>query len=399
MEEHDKSQLDALLGLGEQSFRKSYYPELQNTIAQLEHEREKFRTIFNHSIQLIGLMDVNGILLEANNRALDFIGGRAEDVIGQYFWDTPWWVGNQEAIAMLKASMALALDGQTPRFEASHPGRNGHGRITVEFTITPLRDAQGKVVMLIPEGRDITSRKVAEAEKIASLGQLVAGISHEINTPLGISYTGVSYLREKIETAISQTPGDISAILKELLDVSILVERNIERTASLVRNFKNISVNQIQENRQTINLSRHLEDIIHSSEGLLKPGMHQAILDCPPDITMEGYPAALTQIIRQLMENSVKHGFQDRPAGHIDISARIVAGMLELVYRDNGQGIPEDNRNRIFEPFFTTNRGENAGLGLNMVYNLVCHMFKGDIVLLPTEAPGVHFHITLSLSC
>ena len=197
-------QLDALLGLGEQSFRKSYYPELQRVIAELEKEREKFRTIFNNSVQLIGLLDTQGTLLEANARALTLINCQLADVVGKPFWETPWWRGNPEGQTLLRHNLGLALRGETTRFETTHQIGPENRQMIIEFSITPLRDNKGQIILLIPEGHDITEQETLEAEKIRALGHLVAGISHEINTPLGISYTGITFLRSKLTQMATQ---------------------------------------------------------------------------------------------------------------------------------------------------------------------------------------------------
>lgn len=397
-------ELDALLGLGEQSFRKSYYPELQHSLAQFEQEREKFHTIFNNSIQLIGLLDTRGVLLEANKRALDLIKARPEAVIGKPFWDTPWWQDNPEGSARLRSAFAAALEGRIPRFETTHPDAASQGELIVEFTITPIRNAAGEVVLLIPEGRDITERKTAEAEKITALSQLVVGISHEINTPLGVSLTAASYmgtrlaqLSRELQDAPVSGQMELAAQLANLQQAANLVERNLERMAALIQSFKHISADQIDDRQRQFDLKTYLQDIRHSVAGLLESGKHQFILECPAGIYMHSYPGALSQVLSQLVINSIHHGFAGTHGGSISLRVTPAPPLVHLDYHDSGRGIPPEVRSHIFEPFFTTDRANHTGLGLNVVYNIVNTLLRGEISLPPGEPAGTLFRLSLPL--
>jgi PAS domain S-box-containing protein len=142
---------------------------------QIAHSNQRFRAAFENTFQFQGLLTPGGLLIEANQTALDFIGRRLDEVRGRPFWDTPWWSGDEERRARLKSAVAAAAGGQTVRYETTHPAPGG-GQVHVDFSVKPVRDARGRVVMLLPEGRDITAIKLVE-ERLRGTERLLRGVA------------------------------------------------------------------------------------------------------------------------------------------------------------------------------------------------------------------------------
>ncbi|MBF4693552.1 sensor histidine kinase [Fusibacter ferrireducens] len=229
---------------------------------------------------------------------------------------------------------------------------------------------------------------IIETEKAASLGNLVAGVAHEINTPLGVSISTTSHielLNQKNLELIEQgkmTKADLIEYFEGIGEATHLLTNNLNRAAGLVKSFKKIAVNQSSEVRVKFNLKETIEDVILSLRGEYKRQQHQIQLNCDSAIELDSFPGAYSQIITNLIMNSIEHGFRDRMNGIIRIECQLQSDVLVLVYEDNGRGIDPEHMKKIFEPFFTTNRKNgNSGLGMNVVYNIITQTLLGKIVL------------------
>lgn len=244
----------------------------------------------------------------------------------------------------------------------------------------------------------VTQTQLVEAEKMASLGNLVAGVAHEINTPLGIGVTAASHLHDetsaiqkKIERGqLSKT--ELSLYSKVAMESTSLVLKNLERASQLVRSFKQVAVDQSSEQRRTIDLKTYLEEILFALKPKLKRTQHSVRLEVADDLSLSTYPGAISQLIVNLVTNSLTHGFAADQQGCMEIAARVVDADVELRFSDNGMGMPEAVRLRVFEPFFTTKRGQGgSGLGLHIVYNLVTQLLHGRIECQSSPGQGVTF--------
>ncbi|WP_448190307.1 AAA family ATPase [Azospirillum sp. sgz301742] len=241
--------------------------------------------------------------------------------------------------------------------------------------------------------------QLVQSEKLASLGQLVAGVAHEINSPLGVALTGASFLAgetERIKDAAATGKlkrSEFQQFVADAEETSALLTSNIARAAELVQSFKQVAVDQASDDRRHFALKPRLEEILFSlSPSWKKPG-HRVELDCPDGIEMDGYPGVLAQIVTNLVMNSVTHGY---PPGHTGIMRLSVSrpqmGWVELVYSDDGCGIPEEHRAKVFDPFFTTRRGAGStGLGMHIVFNLVTAKLGGQIRLDTVTGAGTRF--------
>ncbi|MDY6991453.1 MAG: PAS domain S-box protein, partial [Pseudomonadota bacterium] len=239
-----------------------------------------------------------------------------------------------------------------------------------------------------------TQQRLIEAAKMADLGQLVAGVAHEINTPIGIGLTAASRvesLTQELNQSFEQGQlkrADFAKYLQSITQGSELISKNLKRAAELIQSFKQVAVDQSGEQRRTFVLKDYLEEILISLRPRLKATQHQITIEADPKLSINSYPGAFSQIITNLVINSLIHGFGEQTNGHIMIGVtktqlstlpEAPSGLL-IRYSDDGQGIAAETLSHIFEPFFTTNRqGGGSGLGLHIVYNLVTHQLKGSI--------------------
>jgi signal transduction histidine kinase len=244
--------------------------------------------------------------------------------------------------------------------------------------------------------------QMVESEKLAALGGLVAGMAHEINTPVGIAVTAASHLVDKTDElraawqAGSMKRSTLDRFIAGVEDAGRLILANLERSNELVQSFKQVAVDQSSEARRTFAVREYLEDILRSLRPSLKRTPHLVEITCDPGVTITSYPGALAQVVTNLVLNSVVHGYAEGVSGRIRLSASGRDGGVRLVYADDGRGIADDVRQRIFEPFFTTRRSSGgSGLGLHIVYNLVTQQLGGTITV--TSAPGEGTEFTVDI--
>jgi signal transduction histidine kinase len=251
----------------------------------------------------------------------------------------------------------------------------------------------------------IAQDQLIEVEKMASLGSLVSGVAHEINTPLGVGLSGVSQISheikelEKLYESENLTEEALQHCMQTTKELTHTIRTSLTNATTLVRSFKNISVDQHFEDTREFNLKAYMDDIIISLRGPLKS--KQVTLNARVDETIElsSYPGIFSQVFSNFVLNSVSHGFDDTAENIIDITAAVSGDQLLLTYRDNGRGITDEIEKKIFDPFFTTKRGQGgSGLGLNIVYNLVTRKLGGTLKLVRVEPHGLGFDITLDYS-
>lgn len=235
--------------------------------------------------------------------------------------------------------------------------------------------------------------QLVQSEKMAALGGLVAGVAHEINTPVGIGVTAVSLLDEKTrECSALLSSGklkrsDLEAYLSLAAGSTEMIMTNLRRAADLIQSFKQVAVDQSTEERRRFNLKEYIEHVLLSLRPKLKKTRHRITVNCPGDLALDSYAGAFSQIITNLVMNSLVHGFEEMEEGRIVFDIAEEDGTVIFKYSDNGRGMAEKIVSRIFEPFFTTRRGTGgSGLGLHIVYNLVTQTLGGQISC--TSAPG-----------
>ncbi|MEH6625390.1 MAG: ATP-binding protein [Motiliproteus sp.] len=245
-----------------------------------------------------------------------------------------------------------------------------------------------------------TQEKLIESEKMAALGGLVAGVAHEINTPIGIGFTAASFLKTQSKDHLrdQQLPEQQRLFAELTLESSELIEHHLERAAQLVSAFKRVSVDQSSEHRRRFSLKEYLDEIVLSLKPKLKKTQHRIAISCSEEIMLDSYPGAYYQIITNLILNSLIHGFENTNSGHIEISTEIRGKQLRLNYHDDGVGIPKGFERRLFEPFVTTKRNQGcSGLGMHIAFNLVTQLLHGEIRCLQDKHGGAFFQIDLPL--
>ena len=244
--------------------------------------------------------------------------------------------------------------------------------------------------------------RLMEIEKMKSLGILVAGVAHEINTPLGVSMTAISALQQKSQTLASRfrersmTQTDLEAYLKQTQESGSLILSNLERIGRLTDVFRQVGAHGEKPAKRRFKLKDCVDQAIKSYEGELGERI-SVTLQCDAELEMEGTPDDWLSIFSNLINNSVKHGFKDLQRGNIGI--RIVIGdkRLDIDYRDDGKGMPPEVLAKVFDPFFTTDLQQGMGLGMHLVYNLITQRLNGRIVCQSQPSQGVLFHIETPL--
>jgi len=273
---------------------------------------------------------------------------------------------------------------------------NSRRRKTESTLITTNKDLKNTILEL-SKAQD----RLLEAEKMSSLGQLSAEVSHEINTPIGISITSTSYLADII-TKLEQ---DISAqkLSKRTIDSFIgnaqhsieLLSNNLQRAAELIASFKQVAVDQTNDKVRLINVAKYLDEIIQSIHPKLKKTNHSVRISCDPHIEIFTHPGAIAQIIINLIINSIIHGFHNTNRGEINIDVAVEQQRLVISYRDNGAGINEEELEKLFDPFYTTQPDKGGtGLGTHIIKNLVVDTLNGSIDAHSELGEGLSYRMT-----
>jgi signal transduction histidine kinase len=250
-----------------------------------------------------------------------------------------------------------------------------------------------------------TQQSLIEAEKLAALGGLVAGVAHEVNNPVGISLTVASSFAGRCEIFAKEVEkgqirrSRLSEFIEGSREAAKQLVANLQRAGELIQNFKQVAVDRSHAERRVFDLHQLTDQIVASLRPGLKKVRVELVIDVPDGITMDSYPGHYGQVLTNLFLNAVTHGFDDSRSGTIRISARTVgSSQVEIVFEDDGKGMAEDVLRRAFDPFFTTRRGEGgSGLGLHIVYNLVTRWLGGRIALSSRPERGATFRITLPI--
>ncbi len=314
-----------------------------------------------------------------------------------------------EPIADLTRSVSLFGEGETgQRSEITEGGEVGI--LSGEFNTMADRlesftqDLEGKIeertgeLQKRMEELKLAQSQLIESEKMAALGGLVAGFAHEINTPIGVSITAVSYINDAITEAVrgvndaALKKSELLKILDQAKAAATLGAANLNRAGDMVINFKQIAADQYFEEKSSIDLLQFLREIEDTLVTILKPARGRVGIYVPRDIKIMTYRGVLWQLLSNLTRNSLHHAFTENPSNdpgkpnRIELHAVTRDGILELYFLDNGPGIAEEHVRKIFEPFYTTRRNRgNTGLGLHIVYNLTSQKLGGQFSYVGTE--------------
>jgi len=257
----------------------------------------------------------------------------------------------------------------------------------LEYSIHQLKAAQDDLV---------------ESKKLAALGSLVTGISHELNTPIGIGITTASFIVMQIDALIDQYQKgklkrqEFESELTNVKNSANLILDNLNKASNMVSDFKLIAVDQEREEKREFELIHHMKNLSQNMSVLLRKGNHNINLEYDEAIEMYSYPGAITQVVSHLIMNTLEHGFTDITEGQINIRMKRDGKNATIIYEDNGAGMNSKLVQRIFEPFFTTKLGTgSSGLGLNVVYNLVTGVLHGKVTAESNINNGLKLTFTL----
>jgi len=229
----------------------------------------------------------------------------------------------------------------------------------------------------------------------------VAGVAHEINTPLGICVTATSHLVQELkltreELAAGEMTEDSLGSFFDIVDQSLrIMTTNTQRAASLVRSFKQVAVDQSSGDIRSFNLEAYLNEVLLSLQPKLKGRPVKVDISCPKDLVLDSYPGAVSQIVTNMVMNSLVHGFERDQSGNITVRAGIEAdGWVVFDYADDGAGMDKNTLDKLFDPFFTTRRGTGgSGLGAHILYNLVTGALGGTVRVESAPGEGLRYHL------
>lgn len=372
-----------------------------------------------HSQEVVGTTDTwRGIYLSARPCLVDVLvaGTKAEDL-------------NRFYPGKLYASSIIPGATEGEDFFAHLDGSRG---MWLRYCAAPLRDAQGHITGAIETLIDVTQLKrtqttleelnrdlearvearnvelkhamgqLVQSEKLAALGSLVAGIAHELNTPIGNVMTVASTMKEEVadfsHRLVSGTArrSDVEKSAARLQEASILIERNAVKAAKLINDFKEVAVDQSSTRRRSFALEAVVGDVLTTISPAFKMTRHQVAVDIAPELVLDSYPGPLEQVLTNFLTNSLNHGFEGLQEGRITIHAHLDGDHVVIEYADNGCGIATANLQHLFEPFYTTKLGHGgSGLGLYIVYNLITNVLGGSVA--PHSAPGEGMRFVLRL--
>ena len=410
--------------------------------AEIKKAEERFRLTVEAAPNAMVVVGRDGRMNLVNTQVEKLFGYPRAELIGQpieklvperFREDHPALRG-----AFLSQSKARSMGVGRELFGLTKDGRE----VPIEVGLSPIETPEGMVVL--SSITDITERKRAEqalhqlnqsleqqvtetartnlelevamgrlkdaqiqlvqAEKMASLGALVAGVAHEINTPVGVGVTAASTLQARASQLreLYEKDGlrrsDLDRFVAMADESTQIILRNLQRAADLIHSFKQVAVDQSSGERRRFALKGYIDEVLLSLRPKLKVTSHTVEVECADDIVLDTYPGALAQILTNFVTNSLIHGFDNMQNGHIRIAISQQADRVTLQYRDDGRGIAPEHLARVFDPFFTTKRGTGgSGLGLHIVYNLVTQLLGGTIQVASEPGKGAAFVVQLPL--
>lgn len=399
--------------------------------AALKESEARYALILQKSPVGIVHFDTNWAITFCNERFAEIVGAGVERLAGLN-------IRQLRDPAPLHAC-GEALAGRQGDYQGPYHATLSDLHIWVDVRTAPLFDAAGKVIGGIAIVEDITRRieaeqalralnealeqrvaertaalsaanedlrqamkRIAQSEKLASLGSLVAGVAHELNTPIGNARTVASTLHDhvtQLRAGIVQNGlkrSTLEGFLAASDEAASLLERNLARAAELIGNFKQVAVDQTSMRRRRFDLRQVCEEVLATLQPKLRRHPFRVALDVPEGVELDSYPGPLEQVLTNFILNSLIHGFAGRASGEMRIAAAIEGDSVRIDYSDDGAGMSENAAARAFDPFFTTRLGQGgSGLGLYIVHNLVTGALGGSITLATSPGAGVRFTLRL----
>ncbi|MBN2897287.1 MAG: PAS domain S-box protein [Clostridia bacterium] len=391
--------------------------DLKNSFEEIKFKEERYRSLVESVDAMIYSLSPQGILLSVNQPIEEVLNIKREDVIGQHFSKL---FGTQETINFWQRLINETLQKKEKLYARNEYYDAVGNRKIATVTMIPVLDDYRNIIMIIGANTDITEliqaqeeieqlnasekerledlvkqrteelervmTELVDKEKLASLGSLVSGIAHEINTPLGVAVSAASLLEKHSQTAVDDLSHNrmsketLIDYITSVSETGSILSSNLNRASNLVKSFKEIAVNQSIESKLHFNVYDYIQSILLSLKHEYKNKGHTFEIRCPKDLMLFSYSGAFSQILTNFIMNSIIHGFNGKTDGHVIIEVVEGKDTIKLVYSDDGIGMTEEVKKHIFEPFYTTNRGRGgSGLGLNVVYNIVTGQLNGRI--------------------
>ncbi len=346
-----------------------------------EESERRFGAIFDQSFQYIGLLDPQGIVLEANTASLEGASLEREDVVGRPFWETRWWSVSEQSRAQLKDAIREAAAGRFVRFETEHRGL-GDEIVAIDFSLKPVRNAEGEVVMLIPEGRDITELKrsqraeTAMLQALATIGESAAMLAHEIKNP-------ITAINLALKAVAHQLGEDQQAVLEDLSGRMQRLERIMRRTLTFAR--------PIELEVETVDVGGLLGQVVSQ----LRPEIVKRGVEVECALSEEAIELVVDlQLLEEVLVNLLRNSIEaTSDGGRARLSASRAGDRVRIVVEDDGPGIPKLLEGTLFQPFATLKTG-GTGLGLAFCKKVV-EEHEGTVNVDASELGGARFTLEL----
>jgi len=449
----DEDIRNSIIGLGEKSIRKSYYPQLQKKINEIEElnkslekkveirtkelleEKHVFETLFNETNDAFALIK-NGKFIDCNSSALKLLKYEDKETFcNQRPYELSPRLQPDGELSKDKEVLLIneCIEKGHLQFEWVHKKFTGeifwvdvlltkvvlNNEVHIHVTWRDITDKKyledelkkrndeleetNDELYATIENLKNTQEKLIESGKMASLGGLVAGVAHEINRPIDVCVTGITYLAHTTEEIKENyinnesKKEDLLSYFNNTEDLTELINTNLGKTAKLIKKFKQVSIQHDEDKKRAFELKNYLKGIILSLKKLLEEKNIDIKIDSDKEINIKSFPEDFTLVFTNLITNSIEHGFENIEKGLIYIKLRIINDELNITYSNNGKHVDENNIDKIFEPFFTTTKdNENPGLGLNIVYNIVTYKLNGNISFKNTK-DGIEFLLNIPI--
>jgi signal transduction histidine kinase len=368
-------------------------------------QAEVWRTVWRSALTLtLSLVLMLWVLQRYVLRPMTALTGAAEALAAGRL-EQPLHVGGADEIARVGAAMERMRQALLSAFEALRQ-HNVNLEKTVAQRTAELTASNAELSEAL-QTLQTAQRELVESEKLASLGRLVAGVAHELNTPLGNALTVVSSLDDRYRQLEAMLAGSVPMRRSTLEDLvrdtrrgQDILQRNVQKAADLVRDFKQVAIDQTADLRRDFDLGKVVEDVLVMVEPSFKHTPFVIETDLCHGLVMNSYPGALGQVLTNLLMNALLHGFEGIERGRVAVRcAPLNEAEAELSVTDDGRGMDESVRRRIFDPFFTTKLGTGgSGLGMHIVHSIVTNVLGGQIEVRSAPGQGTQMLMRLPLN-
>jgi PAS domain S-box-containing protein len=360
---------------------------LQKAQSGLERERYILNAFMSSLPDMVHFKDKYGVITRANRAFALWYGYQSSFMVAGKHCSEVYRNEDPNDVSE-RDHQIVELGQQVVNSEEELESADGRRRLFLVSRL-PIYE-EGAIIGSFEIARDITDvydarRKIAVSEKMAATATLIAGIAHEINTPIGVSITASSLIRKSGESVFSKlkngalTKSELEKFISDMSDSSEIIESNLERAADLISHFKEISVGQPREEMKEFDIVRQIFDVIKKLSPKINEGGHSAEVTGEP-LRIRSYPEAVDHIFSNLIMNSINHGFSGIRGGEIRITVGCEGHLVRIVYSDNGCGMSRETVAKMYTPFFSTKKQHGGtGLGMHIVYNTVTQLLGGEI--------------------